>query len=153
MKRCVIIAAVLLLVGCSSGQVVSGVEAVVAASEAVIPLIPGISPAVVAEVESYLTAATSGVSCVNAELATSDTGATRALNIAGCFSALSYSGLSTSAQGYVSAVNAAIQSLLKLFPASGTNTVAITASDQVKLIGLQARNATVAAACRNGYRK
>ena len=46
MKRCVIIAAVLLLVGCSSGQVVSGVEAVVAASEAVIPLIPGISPAV-----------------------------------------------------------------------------------------------------------
>ena len=131
------------MVGCSGGQIVSGVQAVVAATEAVIEALPNIPAPVKSEVTGYLNLASSGVTCVNTELATADTGAARALKIASCFTGLNISALSPQAQAYVTAVNAAIQALLQLFPTSGANTAKLTMADRSNLFALEARNQNV----------
>ena len=142
MKRLLLVAA-LVLVGCTSTQTVSTVEAVVAATEAVVTLLPGISAPVKAEVSNYLDLADGGVACVTDELATTDTGPLRAIKIAQCFSSLNYSGLSAQAQGYVAAVNAAITALLNFYPQSGANAVTVTAAQKASLQALHARAMTV----------
>ena len=144
MKRCFALL-VLLLVGCSGNQIVTSVQVVVTASEAVIAALPNISGPVKAEVSGYLALASDGVTCVNAELNTSDTGAVRALKIAACFSSLNYAALSPQAQAYVAAVNAAIQALLTLFPTSGSNTAKLSAGNHSALAALQTRNLAVRA--------
>ncbi len=148
MKRALMLLALALTVGCTSSQTVTTVEAVVAASEAVINILPNISAAVKTEVTGYLSQASDGVTCVNKELETTDAGVLRALKIAACFSSLSYATLSPGAQGYVSAVNAAIQALLAFYPASGANTATVSASQHTSLAALQVRNLAVGVAAR-----
>jgi hypothetical protein len=142
MKRCLALLA-LLLVACSGNQIVTAVDAVVTTSEAVINVLPDIPATVKTEVTGYLQLATAGVTCVNTELNTSDTGVTRALKIAACFSSLNFSQLSITAQGYVSAVNAAIQALIALFPTSGANTAKLTAANHTAMAALEVRNLAV----------
>jgi hypothetical protein len=138
MKRFLALAA-LVLVGCTSSQTVSTVEAVVSATEAVVALLPGIPAPVKAEVSTYLGLADDGATCVTDELATTDTGVARALKIAQCFSSVSYTGLSPQAQAYVAAVNAAVKALLAFYPPSGANTVTVTSAQKASLQALHVR--------------
>jgi hypothetical protein len=143
MKRCLVLLA-LLLVACTSTQVVTTVEAVVTATEAVITLLPGIPAPIKIEVTTYLGLVTDGVTCVNAELATTDTGLPRALKIAACFSSLDLNQVNNDIAAYVGAVNAAIKALLAFYPTTGrANTVTVTAAQHTALEAIQVRNLAV----------
>lgn len=109
-----------LVVGCSQGDVTKSLDAVVSATEAVLPLISGVTPEVAKEVTSYLSDASLAVNCVTQELASNDQGVIRAAKVAECFSSLNFSLLSPRAQQIASGVNTAIQTFLKLYPPTAT---------------------------------
>ena len=146
---CVAFAASLLFLGaCTTNQTITTVEAVVAASEAVVTALPNIPAATKTEVTGYLGNVSSAVSCTNAELSTADVGTVRALKITACFTGVTIVGLSASAQSYVSAVNAAVQALLSVFaPAqpAATSSATLNTAAQAKVATLQVRNSAVAA--------
>jgi hypothetical protein len=142
MKRCFALLALGLL-GCTSSQTVTTVEAVVAATEAAVTLLPNIPAPIRLEVTTYLGLVSDGVTCVNAELATSNTGVARALKIAACFSGLNLSQANNDIALYVDAVNTAIKALLAFYPTTGQNVATISASQHRALGAIQVRNLAV----------
>lgn len=138
--------ALLFAVACNTNQAVTTVEAVVAASEAVVSALPNIPAPVKTEVTTYLGQVSTAVSCTNAELATTDTGTVRGLKIAACFASVNVSSVSPAAQGYVAAVDAAVQALLAVFqsPAAKASTATLNTSARAKVATIQVRNSIVA---------
>jgi hypothetical protein len=147
---CVALAAMLFTAACNTNQAITTVEAVVAASEAVVNSLPKIPASTKTEVTAYLTDVSAAVTCTNAELASGDTGTTRALKITACFSTVNVSNISASAQSYVAAVNAAVQALLAIYaaPAASSSTAVLSASQGARVASIQTRNTAVASAVK-----
>lgn len=110
--------AAIFLMACTSNNVVTALEAVIAAAEVALPLIPNIPPADRTLAETYLQDASAGVSCASTELLTADAPVVKAAKLASCFASLNYAGLPPVAQTIVVAVNAAIQAFLSNYAIS-----------------------------------
>jgi hypothetical protein len=121
-------------------QLVTDIGIAVAASEAVVPLLPNLSASVKAEVATGLNDFSTGLTCTNTAIASGVTGATLDLEVTGCFSNINIANFSASAQTYLSAVNAGIQAILKLVAPS----VTVTSADVAQVRSLQARAVAVA---------
>jgi hypothetical protein len=153
-KRASLIAVLLILAGCQTSTVVTTLEAVVSATQAVVNLLPGIPPAIKAEVTTSLTSVTAFVVCISPELQSNDPFAVQAAKYLACAQQIQWPG-SSEARAIVAAVEAAVAAFLAPFQpqaAHALNAVKVklplSAADKAKVQAIQNKNAALAAALR-----
>jgi hypothetical protein len=130
-KKLVIAAlAMVLLVGCTQGQILASLEASVAATEVLVAALQvagKISPTVADEIETAIAGLPAAYQETAAELASSDNAATMAAKITGYYSSTiaALRTLPPDAQVYASAISASIQAFLShLTPAQAARSFA-----------------------------
>jgi hypothetical protein len=156
------------MTACTTSEAVTAIDAVVTATETLVQSLPGIPPALKADVVTYGASATAFTSCIVAEVGTNDTAVQKASKIDVCAQSLQIP--DPAIQVWVSVVTEAIQAFLAPFqtpaaigtaavrantPASTaglkayiTAPVTLTARDRTKLAAIQKRNSVNALAFR-----
>jgi len=143
--------AMVVLVGCTQDQVLASLEASVAATEALVATLQAsgkISPAIASEIENAVAGLPSAFRETTAELASSDSTATKSAKIAGYYASTiaALQTLPPDAQAYASAISASIRAFLSgLMPAqaldvSGTGTLTSDARTKLAARNVESEN-------------
>jgi hypothetical protein len=146
-----------LMTACTTSEAVTAIDAVVTATETLVQSLPGIPPALKADVVTYGASATAFTTCIIAEVGANDTAVQKASKIDVCAQSLQIP--DPAIQVWVSLVTDAIQAFLAPFqPATAaarttaalqaTAPVTLTARDRTKLAAIQKRNSVNALAFR-----